>query len=61
MINLQACVNNTFKSKLGQSHPKALKALQDRGAGYSQTGTFWGVLNVSLCAYDAQLGLDIVV
>ena len=34
---------------------------EDRGQGYCQTGTFWGVLNVSLRAYGARLGLDIVV
>ena len=26
------------------------------GQGYSEVGTFWGVLNVSLCVYDVQLG-----
>ena len=31
------------------------------GQGYSQAGTFWCVLNVSLRAYGAQLELDIVV
>merc|ERR1711989_220607 len=30
----------------------------DCGQGYSQAGTFWGVLNVSLRAFGAQLGLD---
>ena len=25
------------------------------GQGYSKAGTFWGVLNVSLCAYGSQL------
>ena len=28
------------------------------GQGYSQAGTFWGVLNVSLPAYGAQRGLE---
>ena len=26
------------------------------GQGYSQAGTFWGILNVSLRAYGAQIG-----
>ena len=26
------------------------------GQGYSQVGTFWGVLNLSLRAYGVQLG-----
>ena len=39
---LQACVNNTFKSKLGQSHPMALKALQDRGARIQSDGYILG-------------------
>ena len=30
------------------------------GQGNIQTGTFWGVINVSLCAYVAQLGSEIV-
>ena len=30
------------------------------GQGYSQAGTFWGVLNVSLRAFGAQLGLNSV-
>ena len=30
------------------------------GPRYSQLGTFLDVLNVSLCASDAQLGFDIV-
>ena len=35
----------------------------DRGARiqFIQAGTFWAVLNVSLCASSAQLGLGIVV
>ena len=28
------------------------------GQGYSQADTFWGILNVSLRAFGAQLGLD---
>ena len=31
------------------------------GPGYSSSGTFWGLLNVSLRASGAELGLGIVV
>ena len=40
--------------ELGQSR----KASRIVGQGYSQAGTLWGVPNVSLCAFGAQLGLD---
>ena len=30
------------------------------GQGYSQAGTFWGVLNISLGAFGAQLGFNSV-
>ena len=37
---------------LGHSQPTG------KGQGYSQAGTFWCVLNVSVRAHGAQLGLD---
>ena len=42
---------------LGQSWPTAGKAYRagSRGQDIDWEGTFWGVLNVSLCASDAQL------
>ena len=44
-------------SSLGQSRPTTGKAWRagSWGQDKDQTGTFWGALNVSLCASDAQL------
>ena len=43
-------------NRLGHSRLTAGPWGEDR----VQLGTFWGVLNVSLCASGAQLGLDIL-
>ena len=41
--------------KLGLGRRTGGKASRIVGQGYSQAGTFWGALNVSLHAYGAQL------
>ena len=47
----------SFFLRLGQSCPAGARPSRIIGQGYSQAGTFCGVLNVLLRAYSAQLGV----
>ena len=50
-INTSTAAGRLFLNKQRAANPSRIV-----GHGYSHTGTFWGVLNVSLRANGAQLG-----